>query len=47
MFPCEYCEIFKNNYFKEDLRTAAPVSPTYEDTQDFSQSCMFQEQLFY
>ena len=22
-FSCEYCEIFKNTYFKEHLRTAA------------------------
>ena len=24
MFSCEYCEISKNTYFEEDLRTAAP-----------------------
>ena len=24
MFSCEYCEIFKNTYFEEHLRTAAP-----------------------
>ena len=23
MFSCEYCEISKNNYFEEHLRTAA------------------------
>ena len=23
MFSCEYCEIFKNAYFEEHLRTAA------------------------
>ena len=23
MFSCEYCEIFKNTYFEEHLRTAA------------------------
>ena len=23
MFSCEYCEIFKNNYFEEHLLTAA------------------------
>ena len=23
VFPCEYCEIFNNSYFKEHLRTAA------------------------
>ena len=23
MFSCEYCEIFKSNYFEEHLRTAA------------------------
>ena len=23
MFSCEYCEIFKNTYFKKHLRTAA------------------------
>ena len=23
MFSCEYCEIFKNNYFGEHLRTTA------------------------
>ena len=23
MFPCEYCEISKNTYFEEYLRTAA------------------------
>ena len=22
LFPCEYCEIFKNTYFEEHLRTA-------------------------
>ena len=25
MFSCEYCEIFKNTYFEEHLRTAASV----------------------
>ena len=25
VFPCEYCEIFKNTYFEEHLRTAAFV----------------------
>ena len=25
LFFCEYCEIFKNNYFGEHLRTALPV----------------------
>ena len=25
MFFCEYCEIFKNNYFDEHLQTAASV----------------------
>ena len=25
VFSYEYCEIFKNNYFEEHLRTAAPV----------------------
>ena len=24
IFSCEYCEIFKDKYFKEHLRTAAP-----------------------
>ena len=23
MFPCEFCDIFKNTYFKEHLETAA------------------------
>ena len=23
LFSCEYCEIFKNNFFEEHLRTAA------------------------
>ena len=26
VFPCEYCEIFKNTYFEEHLRTAASSS---------------------
>ena len=25
MFSCDYCEIFKNTYFEEQLRMAAPV----------------------
>ena len=25
VFPCEFCEIFKNTYFEEHLRTAASV----------------------
>ena len=25
VFSCEYCEIFKNTYFEEHLRTAANV----------------------
>ena len=24
MFSCEYCEIFRNTYFEEYLRTTAP-----------------------
>ena len=33
MFSCEYCEIFKNTYFEEHLRTAASVlnPPAHED----------------
>ena len=29
MFSCEYCEIFKNTYFKEHLQTAASPETTY------------------
>ena len=29
---CEYCEIFKNTYFEEHLRTAASVSWKYFPT---------------
>ena len=25
MFPCEYCEIFKDTYFEEHLQTADSV----------------------
>ena len=28
MFSCEYCEIFKNTYFEEHLRTAVSVIST-------------------
>ena len=28
MFSCEYCEIFKNTYFEEDLPTAASERST-------------------
>ena len=27
MFFCEYCEIFKNTYFGEHLRTATSITP--------------------
>ena len=27
MFPCEFCELFKNTYFLEDLQTAGPETP--------------------
>ena len=27
MFPCEYCGLFKNTYFKEHLRTAGSKTP--------------------
>ena len=30
MFSCEYCEIFKNTYFKEHLQTAASREIRYE-----------------
>ena len=31
VFPCEYCEIFKNTYFEKHLRTAASTSKPYEN----------------
>ena len=30
MFSCEYCEIFKDTYFKEHLRMTAPEHLTIE-----------------
>ena len=29
MFSCEFCEVFKNTYFAEQLRTAASASVMY------------------
>ena len=31
VFSCEYCEIFKNTYFEEHLRTAASIGTMYEE----------------
>ena len=38
MLFCDYCKIFKNNYFEENLQTAA-YTPTYE--QAYERSCIF------
>ena len=27
VFPCEFCELFKNTYFVEDLQTAGSATP--------------------
>ena len=32
MFYCEICEIFKNTYFEEHVRTIASVSAKYKET---------------
>ena len=37
MFSCEYCEIFKNNYIKKQLRTIASV-PMALDSYLFSEA---------
>ena len=29
MFSCEICEIFKNTYFEEHLRTTTSVGPSW------------------
>ena len=29
MLPCEFCEIYKKNYFVEHLRTASSVGISY------------------
>ena len=38
MFPCEYCETFKNTNFKEHLRKAAFVDVCVVNI--FSESCL-------
>ena len=48
LFSCEYCEVFKNTYFEEHLRTAASeITNSHITKPNIKNNCSIKNQIFH